>query len=275
MFGERINWAKEGTEFQGKLPAELTIEQLAIQVRGLIESGVIPSVYDIEFRGPGAASAHKTFLDKYAENYIKPADVDLRDYDHKIEDGKDIVKKMNIDEFVDRKIKEGVKNNSLSKEQLAQLTKEKEILEDYLDNRKALRKVNGEYVPVQYLHSGGRTAATARAELAVLKSALPDVYEKLSKSYDAYTDAFRFLLDEQYKNGMISKSVYDELFSYNYIPTKYIQYFIENELSQDNPVLASKLSSSIKNLTGGSDSDVITNFQAILELYTNSVYKRI
>jgi hypothetical protein len=176
---------------------------------------------------------------------------------------------------VDRKIKEGVKNNSLNKEKLAQLTKEKEILEDYLDNRKALRTVNGEYVPVQYLHSGGRTAASARAELAVLKSALPDVYEKLSKSYDAYTDAFRFLLEEQYKNGMISKSVYDELFSYNYIPTKYIQHFIENELSQDNPVLASKLSSSIKNLTGGSDSDVITNFQAILELYTNSVYKRI
>jgi hypothetical protein len=176
---------------------------------------------------------------------------------------------------VDRKIKEGIKNNSLNKEQLAELTKEKEILEDYLDNRKALRTVNGEYVPVQYLHSGGRTAASARAELAVLKSAIPDVYEKLNKSYDAYTDAFRFLLDEQFNNGMISKSVYDELFSYNYIPTKYIQHFIENELSQDNPVLASKLSSTIKNLTGGSDSDVITNFQAILELYTNSVYKRI
>ena len=176
---------------------------------------------------------------------------------------------------VDRKIKEGIKNKSLNKEQLAELTKEKEILEDYLDNRKALRTVNGEYVPVQYLHSGGRTAASARAELAVLKSAIPDVYEKLNKSYDAYTDAFRFLLDEQFNNGMISKSVYDELFSYNYIPTKYIQHFIENELSQDNPVLASKLSSTIKNLTGGSDSDVITNFQAILELYTNSVYKRI
>jgi hypothetical protein len=176
---------------------------------------------------------------------------------------------------VDRKIKEGIKNKSLNKEQLAELTKEKEILEDYLDNRKALRTVNGEYVPVQYLHPKNRTAATARAELAVLKSAIPDVYEKLNKSYDAYTDAFRFLLDEQFNNGMISKSVYDELFSYNYIPTKYIQHFIENELSQDNPVLASKLSSTIKNLTGGSDSDVITNFQAILELYTNSVYKRI
>jgi hypothetical protein len=176
---------------------------------------------------------------------------------------------------VDRKIKEGIKNNSLSKEQIAELSKEKEILEDYLDNRKALRKVNGEYVPVQYLHSGNRTAASATAELSVLKSKLPDVYKKLSKSYDSYTDAFRLLLDEQYNNGMISKKVYDELFSYNYIPTKYIQHIVENELSQDNPALASKLSSSIKNLTGGSDSDVITNFQAILELYTNSVYKRI
>jgi hypothetical protein len=176
---------------------------------------------------------------------------------------------------VDRKIKEGIKNKSLDKEQLAELENQKSILYEYLKDRKAVNVVNGEYVPVQYLHPKNRTAATARAELAVLKSALPDVYKKLSKSYDAYTDAFRFLLDEQYKNGMISKSVYDELFSYNYIPTKYIQYFIENELSQDNPVLASKLSSSIKNLTGGSDSDVITNFQAILELYTNSVYKRI
>lgn len=176
---------------------------------------------------------------------------------------------------VDRKIKDGVKNKTLTDEQLSELRKEEAILKDYLENRKALKVVNGEYVPVQYLHSGGRTAASANAELNVLKEKLPNVYKKLDKAYDSYTDAFRFLLDEQFKNGMISKKVYDELFSYNYIPTKYIQHFVENELSQDNPALSSKLSSSIKNLTGGSDSDVITNFQTILELYTNSVYKRI
>jgi len=176
---------------------------------------------------------------------------------------------------LDKMLKDGIKSNLLSEEQIKQFKFEIETLKDYLEKRKALRIVNGKYEPVQYVHSGGRTAASARAELAVIKAKLPDVYNKLDDLAFKYNDAYRSLLDEQYKNNMISKDVYDELYSYNYIPTKYIQHFIETELSQDNPALASKLSSSIKNLTGGSDSDVITNFKAILELYTNSVYRRI
>jgi hypothetical protein len=168
-----------------------------------------------------------------------------------------------------------LKDKSISKEKAKELSIEKENLVDYLEKRKALTMKDGEFAPKQYLHSGNRTAATANAELKLMQSINPELYKKLDKAYDSYTDAFRFLLKEQYDNNLISKAVYDELFSYNYIPTKYIQHFIESELSQDNPALASKLSSSIKNLTGGSDSDVITNFQAILELYTNSVYKRI
>ena len=172
---------------------------------------------------------------------------------------------------VDRQLKD----KSISKEKAKELSIEKENLVDYLEKRKALTIKDGQYAPKQYKHSGNRTAASARAELKLMQSANPELYKKLDKAYDSYTDAFRFLLEEQYKNNLISKEVYDELFSYNYIPTKFIQHFIEGELSQDNPALSSKLSSSIKNLTGGSDSDVITNFQAILELYTNSVYKRI
>ena len=172
---------------------------------------------------------------------------------------------------VDRQLKD----KSISKEKAKELLAEKERLEDYLDKRKVLDKKNGEYIPKQYKHSQNKTATSARNELKLMQSTNPELYKKLDKAYDSYTDAFRFLLEEQYKNNLISKEVYDELFSYNYIPTRFIQHFVESELSQDNPALSSKLSSSIKNLTGGSDADVITNFQAILELYTNSVYKRI
>ena len=172
---------------------------------------------------------------------------------------------------VDRQLKD----KSISKEKAKDLAAEKERLETYLKDRNVLDKRNGEYIPKQYKHSKNRTAASARAELKLMQSTNPELYNKLDNAYDSYTDAFRFLLEEQYKNNLISKEVYDELFSYNYIPTRFIQHFVMNELSQDNPALSSKLSSSIKNLTGGSDADVITNFQAILELYTNSVYKRI
>ena len=172
---------------------------------------------------------------------------------------------------VDRQLKD----KSISKEKAKDLAAEKERLETYLKDRNVLDKRSGEYIPKQYKHSQNKTATSARNELKLMQSTNPDLYKKLDKAYDSYTDAFRFLLEEQYKNNLISKEVYDELFSYNYIPTRFIQHFVESELSQDNPALSSKLSSSIKNLTGGSDADVITNFQAILELYTNSVYKRI
>lgn len=167
------------------------------------------------------------------------------------------------------------KDTSLSDKERADIKMKIENLKDYLVKRDAIEVKNGDYVQKQYKHSNNKTAASAKAELKVIQKNNPDLYKKFEKKSQSYYDAYKTLLYEQYKNGMINKDVYDELFSYDYIPTKYIQHIVESELSEAGSKSASKLSTSIKNLTGGSDSDVMTNFQAILEIYTNSTYKKI
>ena len=173
-------------------------------------------------------------------------------------------------------LRDKLKNdNKLSDSEKADIKVKIDNLKDYLVKRDAIEVKNGEYVQKQYKHSGNKTAASARAELRVINKINPDLYKKFEKKGQSYYDSYKTLLYEQYKNGMINKDVYDELLSYDYIPTKYIQYIVESELSEAGSKSASKLSTSIKNLTGGSDSDVMTNFQAILEIYTNSTYKQI
>jgi hypothetical protein len=132
-----------------------------------------------------------------------------------------------------------------------------------------------DYEPLQYKHTEGKTAKDAQEALNEIKRQHPELYEKLDELSSEYTDAFRYLLNKNYEEGLIDKQEYDELFSYNYIPTKFIQHYIEAELSVDNPSRAKKLSTTIKNLTGGSEEDVITNYKAVLDLYAHATYRRI
>jgi hypothetical protein len=173
-------------------------------------------------------------------------------------------------------LRDKLKNDdSLTDDQKIEIKNEIDNLKDYLVKRDALGIKNGEYFQKQYRHTGNKTAASARAELRSMKKSNPEVYKKFEKKGQSYYDAYKALLYDQYKNNMISKSVYDELIEYDYIPTRYIQHIVESELAESGSKAASKLSTSIKNLTGGSDADVMTNFQAILEIYTNYTYKQI
>jgi predicted secreted Zn-dependent protease len=200
-----------------------------------------------------------------------------------------------------RELKNGIKNESLTKEEQDELVNQISQLKDYLLRRKALdvkgpegqvqmigyqdpdfvytdkliNLLKEDYAPIQYTHTDGKTQADAEEILSEMKAQLPDLYKTFDKMSSDYYDTFRDLLDENLKNGLITKEVYDELWSYNYIPTKFIQHFIESELSIDNPSKAKKLSASLKNLTGGSEEDVITNYQYIMELYAHATYRRI
>lgn len=200
-----------------------------------------------------------------------------------------------------RELKNGIKNDSLTKEEQDELVNQISQLKEYLGRRKAL-EIKGpdgqlqmigyqdpdfvytdnlinllkeDYAPIQYTHTNGATMKDAEQGLAEMKEQLPELYETFDKMSSDYYDTFRYLLDESLKNGLITKEVYDELWSYNYIPTKFIQHFIEGELAIDNPSKSKKLSASLKNLTGGSEEDVITNYQYILELYAHATYRRI
>jgi hypothetical protein len=200
-----------------------------------------------------------------------------------------------------RELKNGIKNESLTKEEQDELVNQISQLKEYLGRRKALdikgpdgqlqmigyqdpdfiytdkliNLLKEDYAPIQYTHTNGATMKDAEQGLAEMKEQLPDLYKTFDKMSSDYYDTFRYLLDESLKNGLITKEVYDELWSYNYIPTKFIQHFIEGELAIDNPSKAKKLSASLKNLTGGSEEDVITNYQYILELYAHATYRRI
>jgi hypothetical protein len=146
---------------------------------------------------------------------------------------------------------------------------------DFVYTDKLINLLKEDYAPIQYTHTDGKTQADAEEMLSEMKVQLPDLYKTFDKMSSDYYDTFRDLLDENLKNGLITKEVYDELWSYNYIPTKFIQHFIEGELAIDNPSKAKKLSASLKNLTGGSEEDVITNYQYIMELYAHATYRRI
>jgi hypothetical protein len=200
-----------------------------------------------------------------------------------------------------RQLKNGIKNESLTKEEQDELVNQISQLKDYLLRRKSLdvqgpegqvqmigyqdpdfvytdkliNLLKEDYAPIQYTHTDGKTQADAEGILSEMKEQLPDLYKTFDKMSSDYYDTFRYLLDESLKSGLITKEVYDELWSYNYIPTKFIQHFIEGELAIDNPSKAKKLSASLKNLTGGSEEDVITNYQYILELYAHATYRRI
>lgn len=200
-----------------------------------------------------------------------------------------------------RELKNGIKNESLTKEEQDELVNQISQLKEYLLRRKALdvkgpegqvqmigyqdpnfiytdkliNLLKEDYAPIQYTHTDGKTQADAEEMLSEMKAQLPDLYKTFDKMSSDYYDNFRYLLDESLKNGLITKEVYDELWSYNYIPTKFIQHFIEGELAIDNPSKAKKLSASLKNLTGGSEEDVITNYQYIMELYAHATYRRI
>ena len=200
-----------------------------------------------------------------------------------------------------RELKNGIKNESLTKEEQDELVNQISQLKEYLLRRKALdvkgpegqvqmigyqdpefvytdkliNLLKEDYAPIQYTHTDGKTQADAEEMLSEMKAQLPDLYKTFDKMSSDYYDTFRYLLDESLKNGLITKEVYDELWSYNYIPTKFIQHFIEGELAIDNPSKAKKLSASLKNLTGGSEEDVITNYQYIMELYAHATYRRI
>jgi hypothetical protein len=200
-----------------------------------------------------------------------------------------------------RQLKNGIKNESLTKEEQDELVNQISQLKDYLLRRKSLdikgpdgqvqmigyqdpdfvytdkliNLLKEDYAPIQYTHTDGKTQADAEGILSEIKEQLPELYKTFDKMSSDYYDNFRYLLDESLKNGLITKEVYDELWSYNYIPTKFIQHFIEGELAIDNPSKAKKLSASLKNLTGGSEEDVITNYQYIMELYAHATYRRI
>ena len=200
-----------------------------------------------------------------------------------------------------RQLKNGIKNESLTKEEQDELVNKISQLKDYLLRRKSLdikgpegqvqmigyqdpdfvytdkliNLLKEDYAPIQYTHTDGKTQADAEGILSEIKEQLPELSKTFDKMSSDYYDTFRYLLDESLKNGLITKEVYDELWSYNYIPTKFIQHFIEGELAIDNPSKAKKLSASLKNLTGGSEEDVITNYQYILELYAHATYRRI
>lgn len=194
----------------------------------------------------------------------------------------DLSRVINIDERIGVKfynftqLKDKLKNDkTLSNAQKQQIRDEIDDLINYLKDRDAIELVNGDYVQKQYKHSRNLTAKTAKEQLDLIKNTHPEVFKKLEEKSKIYYNTYKTLLTEQYNNNMISKEVYDELLSYNYIPSKFIHYIVESELAEAASPSGSKLNNSITKLTGGSDQDVLTNFQQILELAAGSTYKKI
>jgi hypothetical protein len=194
----------------------------------------------------------------------------------------DLSRVINIDERIGVKfynftqLREKLKNDkSLTLEQKKQIRNEKNDLLDYLKDRNAIEIVDGKYVQKQYVHSRKLTAETAQEQLDLIKKTHPEVFKKLEDKANKYYNTYKTLLTEQFNNGMLSKEVYDELLSYNYIPSKFIHYIVEAELAESASPNGSKLKNTIRTLTGGSDQDVLTNFQQILELAANSTYRQI
>ena len=161
---------------------------------------------------------------------------------------------------------------------------------EYLQDRKVLgRKYNPQtQTTTEYLQkyqvgstvdaAGNKVpynAGFAKKQLELLGSqydGFNDLNERANKMFDAY----RGLMKEKLDEGLISKETYDYYTKHDYVPISYIDKILQ-EQDPDYTRIISKNPNQVRKsiLGGGSDGDVLTDYNTIFEVYSVSHYKNI
>lgn len=161
---------------------------------------------------------------------------------------------------------------------------------EYLQNRKVLGK---KYNPqtketTEYLQNyqvgstvdanGNKVpynAGMASKQLETIESAYPE-FEKLNERADKMFDTYRNIMKEKLDNGLVSKETYDMYIKYDYVPISYIDKILK-EQDPDYARVMSKNPNQLRKsvLSGGADGDILTDYEAIFQVFATGHYKNV
>lgn len=102
-----------------------------------------------------------------------------------------------------------------------------------------------------------------------------DNFEELNKRADAYFAEFRSILDDVYKNGLITKELYDKIKDFDYSPRVFLNHafdFGDNDVAVRDYGLTGE---QVKRIREGSSDDTIMDSRFLLAAYAASASSRI
>ena len=102
-----------------------------------------------------------------------------------------------------------------------------------------------------------------------------DNFEELDNRADSYFDEFRSILDDLYKNGLVTDELYNKIKDFDYSPTVFLSHafdFGDNDVSIRDYGLTGD---QIKAIKDGSNDDTIMDARYLLAIYSASASSRI
>jgi hypothetical protein len=140
---------------------------------------------------------------------------------------------------------------------------------EYLQNYQVGSTIdaNGNKVPYN--------AGMASKQLETIESAYPE-FEKLNERADKMFDTYRNIMKEKLDNGLVSKETYDMYIKYDYVPISYIDKILK-EQDPDYARVMSKNPNQLRKsvLSGGADGDILTDYEAIFQVFATGHYKNV
>jgi len=115
---------------------------------------------------------------------------------------------------------------------------------------------------------------TASLELSRLQAEMGDeAFAKLNERADEYFDAFSSILDELYREGMISEKLYEQLAGLDYQPRVFLDHMFED---MDSNMMSEHRFTGpiIQRLKEGSDKEMLFNSRYLLRIYAKNAFTR-
>jgi hypothetical protein len=115
---------------------------------------------------------------------------------------------------------------------------------------------------------------TASLELSRLQAEMGDeAFAKLNERADEYFDAFSSILDEMYREGMISEKLYEQLAGLDYQPRVFLEHMFED---MDSNMMSEHRFTGpiIQRLKEGSDKEMLFNSRYLLRIYAKNAFTR-
>lgn len=148
---------------------------------------------------------------------------------------------------------------------------------EYLQNYQVGSTVDAAGNKVSY------NAGFVKKQLELLEKEFADIsmfegatFSELNERADKMFNAYRGLMKEKLDEGLISKESYDYYTKHDYVPISYIDKILQ-EQDPDYARIIAKNPNQVRKaiLGGGSDGDILTDYNAIFEVYAVNHYKNI
>jgi hypothetical protein len=124
-------------------------------------------------------------------------------------------------------------------------------------------------------HPEGINGITASLEMARMRESIGNErFNGLDERASEYFDAFSSILDEMYREGMVSEKLYEQLAGLDYQPRIFLEHMFAD--MDQNMMTEHRLTGPIiKRLKEGSDKEMLFNSRYLLRIYAKNAFSRI